>query len=387
MKIAVIGVKGIPSNQGEIERYCQEFYPRIAARGHQVDLFVEPKSDRQPWFSVGYYHKVRIIALASLPRKHISFWLNSALSTIWASLGKYDVIHIHGTKAAWFAWFPQLFSESKIVVTSHQLDCDRAKRCKVFRWLLPWIERTAIENADEVVVVSKALGEYFQQKYNIRPRYIPNAPGSYAETDLQFSYGKSLGLTPKRYILYLGTLNPENKPDLLLQAFQKLEPLGWKLMIAGEIGDSMQYAIELLALAKQNQNIIFTNEIRGKHLAEIVKGAGLLVAPTDALDLGLPLALLQAMREKIPVLASDRAVHQELIGKDRGLLFESGKLDSLEQQLQYALSEPSVLTTMTQKAQTYVAINHNWDRVTYGNLSLYLKITAKICSQSIQHNA
>lgn len=385
MKIAVIGVREIPADRGEIERYCQEFYPRIAARGHQVDLFVQPEPNRHPWFSVGYYHNVRIIALASLPRKHISFFLNSALSTIWASLGNYDVIHIQGTKAAWFAWFPQLFSGSKIVVTTHKLDLTRSKLQKTFRWLLPWIERTAVKNADEIVVTSKPLGEYFQCKYNIRPRYIPNAPGIDRPTD-SFNYGKTLGLKTKRYILCLGSLSPENRPDLAIQAFQKLQNPDWKLVIAGEIGDSLKYAIELLSLAKQNRDIIFTNEIREENLAEIITNAGLLVVPGNGSDLRLPVPVLKAMQQRVPVLASDNPINQELIGRDRGLLFESGKVDSLLQKLQYALSEPTVLTNIAQLAQNYVAINHNWDRVTYGNLSLYLKMTASIYSQSISHN-
>ena len=43
MKVAVIGVQGIPTNQEGIGRYCQELYPRIVARSHQVGLFVHAK--------------------------------------------------------------------------------------------------------------------------------------------------------------------------------------------------------------------------------------------------------------------------------------------------------------------------------------------------------
>ena len=388
MKIAVIGVKGIPSNQGEIERYCQEFYPRIAARGHQVDLFVQAEDNNQSLFSVDYYNSVRVIALASLPFQQTGYMLNSAMSTLWASLGNYDVIHIQGMKAAWFSWFPYLFSGSKIIVTSHQLDLEepQTKWRKIFGWLLPKVEKAAVENADEVVVVSKALGKYFQNKYDIHPRYIPKAPTSYEQTNLQFGYGKSLGLEPKKYILCLGKLTPENRPDLLLKAFQKLEDKGWKLVLAGEVGNSIDYAVELLTLAKNSQNIIFNHEIKGEHLSEIINGAGLLAVPNGGSDLGLPLAILEAMKGRIPILASDNAVYRELIGRDRGLLFESGNLESLLSKLQTALCESDTLTAMAQKAQTYITINHNWDRVTYGNLSLYLKVTANMNSSSIQHN-
>ena len=406
MKIAVIGVKEIPSNQGEIERYCQEFYPRIAARGHQVDLFVQSEPDRQPWFSVGYYYNVRVIALSTLPKHKNGLMLNSAIGTVLAGLGGYDIIHIHGTTAAWFSWFPQLFSSSKIVVTAHQLDTSNTSTGwrKAFSWLLAWIEKTAIENADEVIVVSKALGDYYQQKYNIHPRYIPSAPVSPEQADLDlkfsnakrlapeatsddpFSYGTSLGLESQKYILCLGELNYRNRLDLLLKAFQKLNPDDWKLVLAGEIGNSMQYAIELLGLAKDNQNIIFINELRGKHLTEIVNSAGLLVVPGDGTDLGLPLTVLEAMQEEVPVLANDSQIYRELMGKNRGLLYDSENLDSLTEKLRYVLDETSELSAMVHDARAYIAVYHNWDRVTYGNLSLYLKITEQIDSSSIQPN-
>ena len=389
MKIAVIGVKGIPAKQEKIERYCQEFYPRIAVRGHQVDLFIDPKYHRQPWFSIYFYRNIRAIALASLPGKRLSLLLNSAFSTIWATFSNYDVIHIQGMAAAWFCWFPQLFSSSKVIITSHELDSRRYEWHQAFRWLLPWMERTAVKNADELIVVSKALGEYYQAKYHIRPRYIPDAPVTYPkiETAPEFRHGKALGLKPQKYLLYLGNLDAQNQPDLLLQAFQQVETNGYKLVIAGEIGASVEYAIELLAIAKKRQDIIFINQVRGEHLAEIVRGAALLVVPADNSDLGLPPTVLEAMREGTPVLANDTPVHRELLGNNRGLLFESGELSSLVAKLEYALCEPQQMKTIGHKAQTHIAIYHNWDRVTYGNLSMYLKVKLKTHVHPVRYRA
>ena len=384
MKIAVIGVKGIPAKQWEIERYCQEFYPRIAERGHQVDLFIRPEYHQQPWFSVYYYNNIRAIALASIPGKKFNLLLNFALDTIWATFGNYDVIHIQGIDAAWFCWFPYLFSRAKIIVTSYQLECRRHKWRKAFGWLLRWIETTAINNTDEIVVVSRTLGEYLQKKYHIRPRYIPYAPRSYPKTDPEFTYGKTLGLEPKKYLLYVGDLTSEHQPDLLLKAFERIEK-GWKLIIAGNIDTSVQYAIELLAIAMSRQDIIFTNKITGQHLAEIVKNAGLLVVPSGSIELRLPSTMLEAMREGVPVVANDTKIHRELLGKNRGLLFQSGELDSLTTKIQYALNQPQAMSAMTQRAQTYIAFQHNWDRVTYGNLSLYLKLTSPVLTQPMKY--
>ena len=134
MKIAVVGVQGIPAKEGEIERYCQELYPEIVERGHQVDLFVRPTYHRQPWFSVYYYRQIRVIALASISHQGLNLFINSALSIIWATFSNYDVIHIQGIKSAWLSWFTQLFSPAKVIVTSHTLDCRPHLFPKGWRW-------------------------------------------------------------------------------------------------------------------------------------------------------------------------------------------------------------------------------------------------------------
>ena len=372
MKIAVIGAKGIPVKQGGIERYCQEFYPRVVKSGHKVDLFARPSYTKQPWFSSYQYNGVTVVSLPSLPIRGLDAFISSAFGTIYAAWGNYDVVHFHALGPALFSWIPKLFSSAKVIVTCQGLDWQRAKWGKFSSWLIRSGERSAVKYADEIIVVSKALKAYFQQTYSIDTSYIPNGPGSYAESDSNFTYGKSLGLEVGRYILYLGRLVPEKRPELLIKAFKQLQPDGWKLVLAGGISDTVQYTAKLLEMSKSSDRIIFTNEIKGSKLAEIVRGTGLFVLPSD-LE-GLPLVMLEAMKEGIPVLASDIPPHKQLIGNNRGLLFEAGKLDSLVERLEQALAQPLELKLMAQKAQKYIKTYYSWDQIVYDNLHLYTQV-------------
>ncbi len=372
MKIAVIGAKGIPVKQGGIERYCQEFYPRIVKNGHKVDLFARPSYTKQPWFYSYQYEGVTVISLPSLPIRGLDAFISSAFGAIYAAFGNYDVVHFHALGPALFSWIPKLFSSAKVIVTCQGLDWQRAKWGKFSSWLIRSGERNAVKYADEMVVVSKALDAYFQQTYGIYTNYIPNGPGNYAESDSNFTYGKSLGLATGRYILYLGRLVPEKRPELLIKAFKKLQPDGWKLVLAGGISDTAKYTAKLLEMSNGSNRIIFTNEIKGRKLAEIVRGAGLFVLPSD-LE-GLPLVMLEAMQEGIPVLASDIPPHKQLIGSNRGLLFEAGKVDSLVEGLERALAQPSELQAMAKRAQQYIKAYYSWDKIVYDNLNLYTQV-------------
>jgi glycosyltransferase involved in cell wall biosynthesis len=134
-------------------------------------------------------------------------------------------------------------------------------------------------------------------------------------------------------------------------------------------------------MARQQNNIIFTGEISGNFLTELVRGAGIFVEPSEGNNLSSSVGMLEAMREGIPIVASDTITNRKLIGRDRGLLFKAGQFDSLLIQLEYAMSRPNLLMTMAKKAQTYIAVNHNWDKVIYKNLFLYLQLTSKIPTQ------
>jgi glycosyltransferase involved in cell wall biosynthesis len=386
MKIAVIGARSIPAKSGGIECYCQELYPQIVARGHEVDLYVQPSYHQKSWFSAlfstFFYQKMRVITLLSLPGKRLSL-LNSSFSAIWATFGSYDVIHLHGVIAAWFAWFPQIFSNSSVVVTFHQLESPQTLSSRTFPRLLPWLEKMAVKYADEIVVTNHELADYFLRKYGVYSHYIPNAPAKFVtEEDSHYSFRRSyrqaFGLEQQSYLLYLGSFEPNQRLDLLIKVFQHLQPPNWKLVLAGDIGHSFPYSMHLLQMARKQENIVFTGEINGNLLAELVRDAGVFVEPSEGNNLSSSIAMLEAMREGVPILASDTMTHRQLLGRDRGLLFRAGQFDSLLVQLEYVMSRPNLLSAMTKKAQTYIAVNHNWDKVIYKNLFLYLQLTAKI---------
>ncbi|MBD2730337.1 glycosyltransferase family 4 protein [Nostoc sp. FACHB-892] len=368
MKIAVIGAKGLPPKQGGIEHYCAEVYPRMVAQGHSVDLFARSSYTRISWLESYEFQGVRVISVPSLDFRGIDAFVTSALAAIAASGKSYDIVHFHALGPSLFTCLPRI-SNAKIVVTCQGLDWQRAKWGNFSTRLILTGEKAAVRFAHGMIVVSEALQKYFWQTYGKETVYIPNAPASYGESDPNFTYGKQLGLQQGRYVVYLGRLVPEKRPDLLVDAFSALKPAGWKLVLAGGVSDTKSFTSNLLEKVANNRDIVFAGELRGTRLWEIVRGAGLFVLPSD-LE-GLPLAMLEAMQEGIPVLASDIPPHQQLINGGRGMLFECGNLDSCINSLDWAIHHPQQLAAMAKNAQKYVQINYNWDRITADNLKLY----------------
>lgn len=371
MKIAVIGAKGLPAKQGGIEQYCEALYPRIVEQGHSVDLFARSSYIDKPWFSVSQHKGVRVICLPSLPMRGLDAFTNSCFAALLASRKDYDIIHFHALGPALFSIIPRLLSSAKIIVTCQGLDWQRLKWGKSASKIIRLGEKTAAIYGHEIVVVSKALKTYFAETHHIRPIYIPNGPGTYAESDPNLGSVKSLGLTPGKYLLYLGRLVPEKRPDFLIQAFQILENTDWKLVLAGGNSDTSAFISKLYRLAEGNPDIIFTGELQGSRLAEIVKGAGLFVSPSN-LE-GLPLTILEAMREGVPVVASDIAPHRQLLDGDRGLLFNSASVLACAKALEQAILHPEDLAVMAEKARSHVEVNYDWSKITASNLAVYAR--------------
>jgi glycosyltransferase involved in cell wall biosynthesis len=370
MNISVIGAKGLPAKQGGIEHYCQELYPRMVERGHNVDLFARASYVEMPWLHKYEVKGVQVTALPGLNWRGLDAFATSALGAIASSRKHYDVVHIHALGPALFTALPKIASSStRVVVSCQGLDWSRAKWGKFSSRLLHLGERAAVRFADDIIVVSEELRSYFKKTYGRDTIYIPNGPAGYGFSNDQFTFGTSLGLKQNKYMVFLGRLVPEKRPELLAQAFQSLQLPGWKLVFVGSSSDTSQFTAELLSVAEGNPNIVFAGELHGAELAEIVRGAGLFVLPSDVE--GLPLAMLEAMREGIPVVASDIPAHQQLLLGGQGVLFRAGEVDSCLDALSWAAQHTGEMKAMATKAKKHIQMKYNWDQITSETLSVY----------------
>ncbi|WP_404787661.1 glycosyltransferase family 4 protein [Altericista sp. CCNU0014] len=369
MRIAVIGAKGLPPRQGGIEHYCAEVFPRVVEKGHSVDLFAQSTYTGFPWFNRHEFRGVNVRTLPSFGVNGIDTLVSSAVASLLTVRPVYDVVHFHALGPGLFSLLPRLATESKIVVTCHGLDWQREKWGKLSGRLIRLGEKASVRFAHEITVVSADLQNYFAKTYGRSTTFIPNAPAGYAASDPDFPFVRSLGAEPGKYIIFLGRLVPEKCPDLLIEAFQSIQAKDWKLILVGGHAAADLFTAKLYRLAATNRNIIFAGELRGARLAEVMRGAGAFTLPSN-LE-GSPLALLEAMRENIPVIASDIKPHQELLQTDKGLLFKKGDPIALRDCLNWALCHPHQMQMMAEKAKKEILLNYNWNRVSTETIRLY----------------
>lgn len=127
----------------------------------------------------------------------------------------------------------------RTVATIHGLDWQRAKWGKFASTYLKFGERTAAKCADEVIVLSRNVQDYFHETYGRETRFVPNGIERGERVPAQ-EITERFGLAKDGYILFLGRIVPEKGVHYLIDAFKRLDT-DKKLVIAGGSSDSNEY--------------------------------------------------------------------------------------------------------------------------------------------------
>ncbi len=150
----------------------------------------------------------------------------------------------------------------------------------------------AVRFADEIIVLSAGMQEYFHSAYGRDTVLIPN--GVSEPTYREANYIKERwNLEKDSYILFLSRLTPEKGAHHLIEAYLQMNT-DKKLVIAGGSSDTDEYVEELYELAEEDPRIIFTGFVRENVLEELYSNAFIYCLPTELA--GMPLTLLEATR-------------------------------------------------------------------------------------------
>lgn len=369
MRIAMLGHKRVPSREGGVEIVVGELAVRMAAQGHEVTCYnrsghhVSGKAFNGQ--KMKEYRGVRLHSVPAINIKGIAAMTASLFASVRAAFGRYDVVHFHTEGPCATLWLPKLLGK-RCIVTVHGLDHQRSKWGRLAKAYILLGEKVAARWADEIIVLSPGVQNYFEEHYNRSTTLIPNGLPQ-AEQHAADVITRMYGVKKDDYILYLGRITPEKGIGYLLEAFKRLDT-DKKLIIAGGASDSAEYFAGLKAAAQGDPRIIFTDFVQGQTLAELYSNALLYVLPSD-LE-GMPLSLLEAISYGNCCLVSDIHENQEVAG-NCGMTFRHGDVDDLADKLTQLLKAPEKIQLCRQRAEDGRCERCCWDEVVSRTLALY----------------
>ncbi len=379
LHIAMIGHKRIPSREGGVEVVVNELSVRMAKLGHHVEAYnrfghhVSGKKydEEYGWKGRKFYKGVRIYIVPTFRRSSLNAIVYTFFATIMALFHHYDVIHYHAEGPCAMLWLPH-FLKRKVVVTIHGLDWQRAKWGNFASFVIKFGERMAAKYADDVIVLSDNVKQYFADVYQREVTYIPNGinrPKPQGAAVIEEKYG----LKKDGYFLFLARIVPEKGLHYLIEAFSELET-DKKLVIAGGSSQAMDYMERIHRMAAEDERILMTDFVQGQVLEELYANAYAFVLPSDVE--GMALTLLEAMSYGACCLVSDIRENTEVV-EDKALTFRKGDVKDLRRQLAWMLSHPDEVRCMGEESVDYICGKYDWDDVTRRTIAVYEKAAGR----------
>jgi glycosyltransferase involved in cell wall biosynthesis len=360
MKIAILGTRGIPASYSGFETAVEQLASRLTTRGHEVIVYCRPHVvDRK----LTSYKGAELVHLPTIQNKYLDTFVHTFLSSLHAArITRPDValFFIAGNsplcRITRLAGIPSL-------INVDGLDSDRRKWPALAKAYLRFAERTAPRAADQAITDSHVVADIFARRYGQRIGVVPYGvedPGP--EGPDRHRTLRELGLEPRQYVLFVGRLEPENNPHLLVEAFSRIDRLrarGMKLAVVG----GAPYADDYIRHVRRSADprVVFPGYVFGQRYWELQRNAYLFCAPTEVG--GTHPVILEAMAAGNCVLVNDHPPNVETVG-DAGIYF-SGRdgVSDLTTQLGRLLDDSDLVAEYRARARDR-ARGYSWDAVT-----------------------
>lgn len=370
LNIAMFGHKRVPSREGGVEIVVEQLSTRMVKKGYGVVCYNRKghhvSDSSYDTKKLKEYNGVKIKHVFTIDKKGLAAVTSSFFAALRCAFSKADVVHIHAEGPAFMTPLLKFFRK-RVVVTVHGLDWQRDKWSEGFASkYIKSGEKAAVKYADEIIVLSRRVEQYFKNTYGRDTKYIPNGVEA-ADIIPANLISERFNLEKDGYILFLGRLVPEKGVHLLIDAFKNVDT-NKKLVIAGGTSDTDDYVEKLYSKAKDDNRIIFTGFVQGDTLKELYSNAYIYVLPS--LLEGMPLSLLEAMSYKNCCVVSDISECKEVVG-DKAVITKLGDAESLENALQMLCDDAQLVEFYKKDAQDYVINKYNWEDVVDKTLSLY----------------
>jgi exopolysaccharide biosynthesis WecB/TagA/CpsF family protein len=347
MRIAIMGIRGVPANYGGFETFADQLGRRLVARGHDVTVYGRDKSVPR---DIKTYHGIHVVRLPAPRSKYFETVVHTLFCALHALTRRYDIVYVCNSANVPAVMLLRLFGR-RIVLNVDGLEWKRRKWSSIGRGyyrLCAWI---AAHMPIHVVTDALVIQGYYKSAYDRETDYFPYGTDLAPVSDDGLL--EQLGLEPGRYVLYVSRLEPENNAHVVLEAYAKVRS-DLPLAMVGDAPYSSDYIASLHATT--DARVKFLGAIYGKGYKILRSHACAYVQATEVG--GTHPALVEAMGFGNTILANDVPEHRETLG-DAGLYYRGP--DELAARMQKVLDDGNLAAELGHRAHERAAAMFSWD--------------------------
>ena len=368
MNVAVLGTRGIPASYSGFETAVEQITSRLVERGHKVTVYCRPHVVDP---SIKSWKGAELIHLRTIRNKYLDTFVHTFLSALHAAYKlKPDValFFIAGNSPLC------LITRARgipTLINIDGLDSNRRKWNRFAKAYLRWAERVSPRMATRAITDSHAVAHIFEQSFGKHIGVVPY--GAEAPPDTGTETLDRLGVEPRKYVLFVGRLEPENNPHLLVEAWSRIptaKTRGMSLVVVGGAPYASEYILRVQRGA--DPRVIFPGYVFGRGYWELQRNAYLFCAPTEVG--GTHPVILEALVAGNCVLVNDYEPNAETVG-DAGVYFSGAEgVPDLARQLEYLIEHPEVVEDYRSSALRR-AEQYSWRAVATAYEQLLLEVS------------
>ncbi|MDG6998479.1 MAG: DUF1972 domain-containing protein, partial [Nitrososphaerota archaeon] len=318
MRIAIIGVRGMPSSYGGLETFVAELAPRLVTRGQDVVVYCRKSlyQERPERFK-----GVGLRYLPSIEHKSFSTLSHSLLSIVDASFSNFDVVFVVNAANGFLGVFPKL-TRKKSVLNVDGMEWLRPKWNKAAKWFFKTSARFGTKLYDVIVTDADEMHRLYAEEFGIKSKYI--AYGANLENSVDPATLDKYKLRQGDYYLIASRLIPDNNADIIVEGFVKSGSRRYLAIAGGADYKGNSVEREFLEKLKRlaNDRVVFLGHVNDpREVVELHCNAFAYVHGHQYG--GINPALLKALGCGNLILANATPFNREVLAEgEYGVLFE-----------------------------------------------------------------
>lgn len=358
MRIAIVGIRGIPSTYSGFETFIENLAPRLAAKGHTVEVYCRSSLFKERPDS---YRGVFLRYLPSLEHKMLSTLTHSFVSIIDACFRKNDIIFAVNAANGLFGFIPRVFGR-KCIINVDGMEWLRPKWSSFGRWFFRNSAKLGTWFYDEVVTDAEEMHRLYAKQFRIDSVYI--AYGASVETSENPEIIEEYGLKPGNYYLVASRLVPDNNADVIVEGFVRSGTRKYLAIAGGAdyVGNSVEKKFIEKIKGIANERVLFLGHIsKPNHVKELHCNCYAYIHGHEFG--GINPALLKALGYSNLVLANDTPFSNEVLESGKyGVLFQKDPLD-LARKIVQVEQNPDQCQRLRKLAPKRIIERFTWDRI------------------------
>ncbi|MCB9447421.1 MAG: DUF1972 domain-containing protein [Flavobacteriales bacterium] len=363
MKIAVLGIRGLPANYGGFETCTDHISKHWTEQGHDVLVFCRKNRYKT---RPKHYGGVKLCYVASINAKSldtISHTFLSAIRLIFFYPG-FKYVHLYNTGNALI--IPLLrWAGKKVIISVDGIEWKREKWGWAGKTMHKLGEIVARKYAHKIITDNQVVSQYYLDHRQVNTVMIPyGAKITTRKPLLSEEILEKFQLQANGYFLFVGRLVPEKGVHHLIASYKKLKT-EFPLVI---IGDDQHTDYRNQLFSEASDRIRFLGYLYGDEYEQLLVNALIYVSASEME--GTSPSLLAAMGGHVCALVNGIEENRATAG-DSVYYFEKNNYEDLTTRWQTIANDPKRISEMAKTGYAYVQTHYNWQSIANRYLEVF----------------